>query len=180
MSLRTAILAAVAIFAIVPAAQADLIGSTVQLTDYFPDLSTVFRDSGTAVVGGTVEFPGAGGVLSGDEDVDITGNQIILTELIDGPYATAAFNGYVLTILSGPIITGVSFDASSTETISDLTFDAHHVFINMQGVSIPAVGATVVINVTTADAVPEPLTLSLFGAGLAGMASMRKRKAAQV
>jgi hypothetical protein len=160
-------------------ASAGLLGDEVGLIDYFPDLSTVYVDDGTATVGPGVEFPGAGQKInfdtSGFEDVDVTDTQIILTELTDVFYSPDPFNGYILTILSGAPITGVSVDAASTESVAALSFTPTSVSINMEGVVIPFTGAEAIIDVTTATAavtaaVPESSTWAMMLLGFAGLA----------
>ena len=159
-------------------ASAGLLGDEVGLIDYFPDLSTVYVDDGTATVGPGVEFPDAGQGI-GDpipyESVDVTDTQIILTELTDVFYSPDPFNGYILTILSGAPITGVSVDAASTESVAALSFTPTSVSINMEGVVIPFTGAEAIIDVTTATAavtaaVPEPSTWAMMLLGFAGLA----------
>ncbi len=65
-------------------ARADLIGSDVTATEYFPDLSTVYSccgipqgPIGPVVVGPGVEFPA--GSLAPDGQIDVAGSQIIWT-----------------------------------------------------------------------------------------------------
>jgi hypothetical protein len=143
-------------------ARAGLLGDTVDLVRYYPNLSTVFIDDGTAAVNDTVEYSNQ------YENIEITNTKIIITELT-GPsdsYLSADFNGYVLGVITGEPITGVSVDPSSTESVDALSFNASDIFINMQDVQIPFVGAEAIIDVTTATAVPEPTSLALLGGAL--------------
>jgi hypothetical protein len=160
-------------------ASAGLLGDEVGLIDYFPDLSTVYVDDGTATVGPGVEFPDAGQGI-GDpipyESVDVTDTQIILKELTDVFYSSTdppypvTFNGYVLTILSGAPITGVSVDPASTESVAAFSSTPTSVSINMKGIKIPFTGAEAIIDVTTATVVPESSTWAMMLLGFAGLA----------
>ena len=74
-------------------AHAGLVGSTVNLKFYFPDSSTVFCDSGNAVVGAGVEFPAG---CSGFSPVSIDITDFGFTVNTGGStWAGGAFNGIV-------------------------------------------------------------------------------------
>src|SRR5258708_10209577 len=83
-------------------AHAGLIGSTVDLQAFFPNLSTMTSDYGSKTVSGSLEYPSAGNL-----SVDITNTQLVLVWAGPGnlAFTTSAFSGYEL-LFSGVTITG--------------------------------------------------------------------------
>jgi len=186
--LRTLCLAAAAAFVVASPANAALLsGQTVRLQYYFPDLSTPNNSSGTGnyLVGAGVEV--TDGILS----FDFTDTQIIFSFNNTGDQAIGfgeqPFNGYGISDLNGTIapftsVTSLFSNMPAEFTSSDVTFDANNIFLNFSHVFFDAHSsgsATFTINAPVPETdVPEPLTLSLFGAGLVGaFAAQRKRKA---
>jgi hypothetical protein len=163
---------ALAVLAAVPA-RADLI----QGEYLFPNLGTVFENGGTqssASPGFSFSFLGGEVTLAESHH-----NTDTLTVNLDTVFTTSAFNGPEIIDLSGPNILNIQLDPSSTLVgfnSSDVTFDSSHYWLNLEGLSASA-GQTVVVDVTLvgATAVPEPSTLALFGAGLFGLGTLRRR-----
>lgn len=160
-------------------ALADLIGSDVTATEYYPDLSTIYSccgippgPIGPVVVGPGVEFPA--GSLAPDGQIDVTGSQIIWTATETVDYLPGAFNGFVLVFSGAPLITNVTLDASSTLPAASISFTGNEVLLNLEGESAIA-GQETILDITT-SAVPEPGLVLLLGAGLVGLVALAKKR----
>jgi PEP-CTERM motif len=105
---------------------------------------------------------------------------------------TGAFTGYVHVLTDDGMdqtfsVLGDSTTAEDnsapfigvTSTVADII--GMQFYVDIGNVSFPADGALAInqLNVDVPNTVPEPVTLSLFGAGLAGAAAIRRRKKAQ-
>lgn len=147
-------------------ANAGLMGSTVNLDFYYPNQASLYCTSGNAVVGGGVEYAsGCSGF--GPVSLDIANN--LLTVNTGGiGWSGGAFNGILLSILSGPSILSASYGGGSMAT-TGLSVVNGDLWVNFAGQS----GGVAYINVST---VSEPAALSLLALGLAGLGYIRKRK----
>ena len=142
------------------AAQAGLIGADVNVTWYFPDDMTLFCDNGNQTVSAALEYPaGCGGF--GPVSIDVQDSALVVSEPNIG-FANTAFNGFLISVLTGPAITSATLDPTSTHGVASLNVTPQGLWVNFSGTS----GQTAIINLTTADA-PEPSTLALLGLGLA-------------
>lgn len=159
-----------AILAAAPAASADLLGSTVSLETFFPNLASSGGTWGPAlVVDPDLEFPS---LFSGVWTSDVSATTVRLDQLSGGNLlGPAEFNGFVYTFtdLATPIDT-VTLDLSSTLVPFDYYATADQIFINYQDAGIVAVSFTL-LNVTF---VPTPGTASVCL--LAGLALQRRRR----
>jgi hypothetical protein len=154
-------------------ARADLIGSHVTGTLYFPNLSTVFAGPvGPVVVGPGIEFPS----LAFDGTVDISGSQIIWTATLSVTYGSGAFNGFDLLFTGAPTITNVTVDGSTTLPPVSFSFTGNDVKFNLAGLSATAGQKTILDVQTSASAVPEPSTGVMTLLVLAGFVAYRVRK----
>jgi hypothetical protein len=171
-------LAAAGIASIAVAAHASgLDGTTVGLTGYYPTMTTVFSDAGTAVVGPGVEFDQnalAGYPLS----FDLSSNQIVITSYVDSSFAVSSFNGFGFTF-STVIPNGASVDASSGFDPVAISFVGNELYLNYQGDPV-STGETSVIDLTFGTGVPEPASWSLMvgGFGVLGALARRGRRIA--
>lgn len=169
-------------------AQAQLLGNEIQGIRYFPDTATVVNGPINATVGAGVEFPNTlitYLTTSADFDIDLTDSSIRI-ELVSNTdpqsssqtisFFTADFNGVRLFDVNGTInaITGVSVNAATTVVgfdASRVTFDADNLFFNFQGLTFDTAPNQdlVIVDVAfggSANAAPEPATVSLVAVGL--------------
>jgi hypothetical protein len=161
------------------AAQADLIGATVDVSAYYPNTSSLYADGGNTVVSDALEYPvGSFAHYNSSWAIDITDSQMLLewTNPNPGSFLPAAFNGFFLTIVSGPpILTAINDVSSDFAPVSISIVGGNVLQLNYQGLSIPA-SSTSIIDITTgASAVPEPATwIPLFGCCVAGILVTRR------
>jgi hypothetical protein len=167
-------------------AEAGLLGQTLDAVYFYPDTATSYPFASftplSFVVGAGQETVGdVEGVtnLLVDVDFDDTTLTITLTTVLTSPtWNAVAFNGPIFTSLSGPLgITDASVDAVTTMAGFDdsrVSFNADQILINWNGLSYVN-GTVVKVNFGFA-AVPEPASLALLGAALAGMGLARRRR----
>ena len=152
------------------AANADLIGATVNQGFYFPDSSSLHCDNGNALVGAGVEYPsGCGGFGPVVTDIFDT---YFTVDTGGASWASGAFNGFLLSIQDGLDFLSASY-GGGTMGVSSLSIVDGGLWVNFQG----QLGGVATINFTN-SAVPEPGTLALLGIGLLGMAAARRKKKA--
>jgi hypothetical protein len=140
------------------AAQAGLIGATVNLSAYYPNTTSLYADGGNKVVSDALEYP-AGSFDSYNPfwAVDITGSQMLIEwTFAKGSFADVIFNGFFLSIVSGPpILTAVNDASSDFAPVSINIVGGNVLQLNYQGLTVPAF-STSIIDITTG--VPEPAT----------------------
>jgi hypothetical protein len=169
--------AAVALLFTPVAADAGLTGDQVDVKVLFPDTATVFLDAGVTTVGPSVEYPV--GSFTGYNDsasVDLTNDQIIFAGGF-GQFFPSAFNGFEITVLSGPLITNAVPDAASTFDPVSLSIMGNELFVNFQGVNA-GVGTSIIDVTTAASTIPEPSTWAMMalGFGALSLAGYRSRR----
>ena len=157
-----------------------LLGSTVNMSAYFPDLSTLFYDAGNQVVTNAgIEYPSNSFGYTGI-GIDLSDTQIVVGfDFFPDPplaFAGASFNGFVITDLSGVFL---SASYASGVVPDSVSFVGNQLFLNYQGI-LPDQPNTIINVTTSAATVPLPAALPLFAGGLSGLgwlARRRKRKA---
>lgn len=177
MKLVSKLIAAVALTVVALTSQATIvIGDTVNVTHYYPDLSSS-TDLGDQVV------PTGSFKYFDLYEVTVSDTYMTLNAFCGAScsFDTADFNGAVLWDLTNALFTGVSIDASSDYVgfdASRLSFDADHVYINMQGLDANGFLRINFDGDTVGITVPEPESLTLVGLALAGLV-LTRRKAKQ-
>jgi len=154
-----------------PNAYATLIGSTVNLSAYYPETYSLYADGGNATVSDTLEYhKGFIYPYNSGFSADITDSQLMIIFPNNTSFSIAGFNGFVLDIISGPDILGATIDSLSSFDPIDITIaeGGSRLFLNYSGVS-PVSGSSIINLVTSATSVPEPSLLSLLTLGLLGL-----------
>ena len=87
------------------------------------------------------------------------------------PFQPGSFDGFIMTVLSGPTVTSAVADASSGFFPVGLAIVGNQLQINFQGVAgnLNASPLSSLIDVSTSSAVPEPSTWAMMLLGFAGL-----------
>lgn len=143
-------------------AHAGLGGSLVNVSAYYPDAGSLFADGGNQTVSGEIEYPtGTFQNYSGSWQIDITDTQLTITDTTSNgfPYFPASFNGWILTIVSGPsILSAAVNDTSDFDPVGISVVGGNQLLLNYSGVDGPT-GGTSIIDITV---VPEPAPATLI------------------
>ena len=153
-------------------AAAQLNGTTVNVSAYFPNSSSVFENPGNCVVGAGVEYPAGSYDLYGpDWQIDITDNKLIITWMNpeEGDFQPGAFNGFILDTLATPI-TSASVGPTRDFYPVSLTVNGNRIEANFQNEYVPPGPSSAIISI-----VPEPGGAAvLSGLGLAILGQRRR------
>ncbi len=159
-------------------AHAGLIGSTVDVRDYYPNLSTLISDGGSTTVSNALEYANINSFA-----IDITDTQILIEwsgATGNRGFTGAAFNGFEF-LFSGVSIAGATVNGNSTFLGNPaISIVGNNIFLNYSGVNTggsPNSPTISIIDITTSSStVPEPGTPTMLGAGLLGLGFWYKRR----
>ena len=158
-------------------AQAQLDGSTVNVSTYYPTSSSLWEAGPNVVVTGSTEYPtGSFPAYNAAFSVDVTDNQLIIINPDGTGYDSGSFNGFVLTIVSGPTITSATVDGSSAYApVSLSVVGGDQIFVNNAGISAP--GGEEIIDINTgSSSVPDGgLTIAMLGSAMTVLAFIRRK-----
>lgn len=175
---RSTVALSIAMVALLAApARAGLLSQPVEVDYLFPTIGDVNPVLGT----GTVTAGGFTVNSFGQHNYTVSDTQIVLQNVHgdDISFTAADFNGYELIETGGSpaIISGFSVNAATNVTgfnSSRVTFDATHVWLNMQDL-VTSAGQGVVLDLTFGTStVPEPGSFAFVGLGAAALALMRR------
>ena len=157
-------------------ARAGLLGSVVNVSAYFPDTNTIFEAGGNVTVSSAIEYP-TNSFLNYDRfaQIDITDNQVIIENTLNSPapFNAGLFNGFVLTIISGPAISSAVVDPSSqANPVWIAVQNGNKLWVNFEGETVGA-GARTIIDI---NLVPEPSATDLLGLSVPLLLALRRRK----
>jgi hypothetical protein len=156
-------------------AAAGLIGATVDLAGYYPDLASIYADAGNSVVGPGIEYPfGSLAPYSYTLQVDVSDDTLTITLSRGTDFTHADFNGLVLQTISGPSIASATIDPLSTFSPSSLSVDSgNRLLMNFADRDVLFGDSVAIIDLAT---VPEPGSFALAAVGIVAIAARHWRR----
>ena len=171
MKRLSAVVAALLLSALAQSANAGLLNSDVKGEYLFPTIDTEYQDLGR----GVVDADGVQMRFDSYFTMNVTDRQIAIDFASAALWSPAPYNGFSLTNFTtampqftvGAATNMVGFGASNVSVVDNV------LYVNWQGLAFNA-NTLVVLEVDEPSDVPEPLSLSLLGLGLAGLAASRR------
>jgi hypothetical protein len=163
-------------------AHAGLMGQTLSAQYFYPNTSTAYVGATfvppTFIVGAGVETVGdVEGVTTLTVDFSDSALLLTLNTILTNPtWGPASFNGPIFTSTTGLNIVSATNTGTTLAGFDDsrISFDATQLFLNWQGLSYQD-GDVVSIQFESATDVPEPISITLLGAGLVAIGVSRRR-----
>ncbi len=143
---------------------AGLLDGTVSITNYSPNLSTIYAGPVAGATTSTINLVGYSFSFADDSITFV--NPYCCTW---GSPPPVAFGGFVLSFSGVPQIAGVTNDASSEVTPAQLYTISNEVFIGFTAGAARYAGQTGVFDVQFASAAPEPGSWAMLLVGFAGL-----------
>jgi hypothetical protein len=129
------------------------------------------------VVSAAVEYP-AGSFPSYDPtlSIDITDTQLIITTPLGVSFTPASFNGFLLTIISGPsIVSAVADSSSQYKPVGISIVGGDQLYLNYEGVDFVGSSSSI-IDINSGNSIPDGgLTLAMLGTAMTGLSLIRRK-----
>ncbi len=151
-------------------------GKSVEVTYFFPDLSTVYGGPNTYAVGPGVEVSD---LVDGVANLDIQSDGFTANFFMNGGFSPGAFNGFRITDVNGTIDAFTSFSLAGNTAFNFgapvLSFDANNLYVNWSDLSFQAGDVQFAVNNLAPVPEPETYAMLLAGLGLLGVVARRRK-----
>jgi hypothetical protein len=174
--MKTILFALCTVLCLAITAQAAVLNGQTISTEYlFPDTGTVLVSPVDTVVGLGTGIPAFAGLA----DIVFSDTNILITLIRDAGVNDVPFDGFHFFDTNGmiPAFTDIVLNAATNYAgfgASDITFDADNIFINVA--NLPGLmGQVISLDINPSTSIPEPSSILLLSAGLAGVSIIKRR-----